>query len=160
MAKRLNQARCLVSSSNTVPFVLPTERDSNSLNLYSKTTYDARRKEYCNEEGCFRGAFPTYEIAADNPVNTKRREFSLSAFLRYPNEYQLLTSRPPQTENSLFSRRHTPKTRPRDLSPRNSIPNSLTLWLTDPSGLTAGCVRTPEGSGRKIVGVCICTTLF
>ena len=68
------------------------------------------------------GAFQNREIAADNPVNTKRREFSLSAFLRYPTQYQPLTSTPSKTENS------------------------LTLWLTHPSELTAGCVRTPKGT--------------
>jgi hypothetical protein len=57
-----------------------------------------------------RGADPTCEIAADNPVNTKRRDLPLLAFLRYPKQYQRLASTPPQTENCLSARRDTPKT--------------------------------------------------
>jgi len=131
-------------SSNRVAFVLPTERDSNSISRCITGTYDLRKREYCYEEGCFRGAISNREIAADNPVNTKRRELPLPAFSRYPQEYQRLTLTPSETESSLVSRRIPLETGPPALAPQEYCLDSLTLSLTDPFGLTTWLRSDPE----------------
>jgi hypothetical protein len=71
---------------------LPTERDSNSATTYAATSYDNRKREYCFEEGSFRGApFFSTKLAA-TPVNARRRELSLAAFSRFLAFPQGLTS--------------------------------------------------------------------
>ena len=42
-------------SSKRVPIVFDTERDSNSATAYAASSYDNRKREYCYEEGSFRG---------------------------------------------------------------------------------------------------------
>ena len=155
MAKRLNQARCLVSSSNTVPFVLPTERDSNSLNHYSQMTYDVIKKEYCNEEGCFRGAFPGGELPPDSRFNTKRRERELSAFRVIPLRHNDL--RQPAPKLRILRLPAICVTPPIPPTLGASLPqDSRDLGLTDPFGLDEVLVRQRKNpavrSGRESAG--------
>ena len=152
MAKRLNQAGCLVSSSNRVPFVLPTERDSNSVTCYPATTYDVRKKEYCNEEGCFRGAFPGGELPPDSRFNTKRRERELSAFRVIPLRHNDL--RQPAPKLRILRLPATCVTSP---TLGASLPqDSRDLGLTDPFGLDEVLVRQRKNpavrSGRESAG--------
>ena len=51
-----------------------TERDSNSVIAAATGTCDIRKREYCYEEGSFRGARLGCEISADPLVNAQRRE--------------------------------------------------------------------------------------
>jgi len=48
----------MVCSSKRVPTNLATERVSNSPTTAISTAYVIRKREYCYEEGSFRGAFP------------------------------------------------------------------------------------------------------
>jgi hypothetical protein len=68
------------SVSKRVPFVLGTERDSNSTSNDLTITYGFEKREYCYEEGSFRGACFSVTKPADILVNVRRREFRLSAF--------------------------------------------------------------------------------
>jgi hypothetical protein len=45
----------LIRGSNRVPFDFGTERVSDSASSILTTAYDLRKREYCNEEVCFRG---------------------------------------------------------------------------------------------------------
>ena len=100
-------------SSKRVPIVFATERDSNSVSRFATGACDIRKREYCYEEGSFRGADFSAAKLADPLVYKKRREPTALGVLRLPvNLQQLATMRAsgPLSRRTARSSRRTPKT--------------------------------------------------
>ena len=84
--------------SKRVPSERATERDSESAILAGETGYSVRKREYCYEEGSFRGAFHSASKLADNPL-TKIAERFVSrrfAFRAYSARVSRRTGLPPK----------------------------------------------------------------
>jgi hypothetical protein len=63
-----------------VPYRNATEKASNSATSIATSTYEIHQREYCYEEGSFRGAFSSELEKLATRVTRKRRKPTHSAF--------------------------------------------------------------------------------
>ena len=123
--------------SKSVPFVLATERDSNSATCFAAITYGIRKREYCYEEGSFRGADIRSSNSTDPLVYAKRPGKSRLRRLSISRLCQRFCDSGGDSDALSFVRARAPK-RPgcfRQTGKRRS--NSLALCLTGAFWLTA-----------------------
>ena len=92
-------------SSKRVPNVLATERDSNLATCFAVSTYGFRKREYCYEEGSFRGARLLSMERNDTPVNARGRKIGRWAYCVFGPFLRGFATIRPYSKKSLFRKK-------------------------------------------------------